>query len=229
MPTGSPRKALFSEFAAVARALGNEHRLDLLEHLAQAEQSVEVVAERTNIPFASASQHLQALRKAGLVVARREGRRVLYSIADERVIALLDALRNVAEKQVAEVQRIIAGYFRDRDSLEPVSRGELLTRSEDGLVTVLDVRPEDEFASGHLPGAINIPLPELRKRLTELPEDKDIVAYCRGTWCVLAFEAVSMLRENGRSARRLDGGFPEWRMAGLPVQTTKMLKEESVE
>ena len=229
MPGGSPRKALFAEFAAVARALGSEHRLDLLEHLAQAEQSVEVVAERTNIPFASASQHLQALRKAGLVVARREGRHVFYRIADQRVVALLVALRDVAETQVAEVQRMVAGFLRDRDSLEPVTRRELLSRTEDGLVTVLDVRPEDEFASGHLPGATNIPLAQLRKRLTELPGDKEVVAYCRGPWCVLAFEAVALLREHGRAARRLEGGLPEWRMAGLPVEATKTVKEESAQ
>jgi rhodanese-related sulfurtransferase/DNA-binding HxlR family transcriptional regulator len=220
MLTQSPKKALFAEFAAVARALGSEHRLDLLEHLAQAEQSVELLAQRTGIPLASVSQHLQALRKAGLVTARREGRYIHYRISDERVLTLLTALRSVAEKQVAEVERIVSGYFRDRDSLEPVSRDELLARTRDGLVTVLDVRPEDEFASGHLPGATNIPLAQLRKRLTELPEDKEVVAYCRGPWCVLAFEAVAMLRAEGRTARRLDGGLPEWKLAGLPVEAS---------
>lgn len=215
-----PKKALFAQFAAVARALGSEHRLDLLEHVAQGEQSVELLAQRTGIPFASVSQHLQALRKSGLVAARRDGRRVLYRIADDGVIRLLGALRQVAERQVAEVERIVDGYFRDRDSLEPVSKKELAARVKDGLVTVLDVRPEDEFASGHVPGAVNVPLAQLRKRLTELPKRQEIIAYCRGPWCVLAFEAVALLRKQGRKARRLDGGLPEWRIAGLPVETS---------
>lgn len=221
MSSQGAKKALFSQFATVARALGSEHRLDLLEHLAQAEQSVELLAQRTNIPLASVSQHLQALRKAGLVSARREGRHVFYRIADDCVLVLLASLRAVAERQLAEVERIVAGYFRDRDSLEPVSREELLARIKDGLVTVLDVRPEDEFASGHLPGAINVPLSQLRKRLTELPERQEVIAYCRGPWCVLAFEAVALLRAEGRTARRLDGGLPEWKIAGLPVEKTK--------
>ena len=221
MSSQSPKKALFSQFAAVARALGSEHRLDLLEHVAQGEQSVERLAQRTGIPFASVSQHLQALRKAGLVAARRDGRHVLYRIADDNVLRLLATLRDVAERQVAEVERIVAGYFRDRDSLEPVSRQELAGRIKDGLVTVLDVRPEDEFAAGHLPAAVNIPLAQLRKRLVELPKRQEVVAYCRGPWCVLAFEAVALLRKEGRKARRLDGGLPEWRIAGLPVEITK--------
>jgi rhodanese-related sulfurtransferase/DNA-binding transcriptional ArsR family regulator len=214
-----PKRALFAEFAAVARALGNEHRLDLLEHLAQGERSVEALAERTGIAFASVSQHLQALRKAGLVAARRSARHVLYRVADDAVIRLIALLREVAERQVAEVDRIVAGYFRDRDSMEPVSQDELFARMRDGLVTVLDVRPEDEFANGHLPGAINVPLSQLRKRLAELASGQEIVAYCRGPWCVLAFEAVALLRQEGLKARRLDGGLPEWKTAGLPVHT----------
>jgi ArsR family transcriptional regulator len=217
MSTENPKKALLVEFASVARALGSEHRLDLLEHLAQGERSVEALSERAGLPFASVSQHLQALRKAGLVAARRDARRVLYRVADDSVMRLLASLREVAERQVAEVDRIISRYFRDRDSLEPVSRRELLARVRDGLVTVLDVRPEDEFASGHLPGAINIPLSQLRRRVAELPGRREIVAYCRGPWCVLAFEAVAFLRQKGLKARRLDGGLPEWRAAGLPV------------
>jgi rhodanese-related sulfurtransferase/DNA-binding transcriptional ArsR family regulator len=215
--TLSPKRALFVEFAAVARALGNEHRLDLLEHLAQGERSVEALAERTGIPFASVSQHLQALRKAGLVAARRNARHVFYRVADDAVIRLIASLREVAERQVAEVDRIVTRYFRDRDSMEPVSKAELLARMGDGLVTVLDVRPEDEFASGHLPGAINVPLSQLRERLAELAPEQEIVAYCRGPWCVLAFEAVALLRKEGLKARRLDGGLPEWKIAGLPV------------
>ena len=219
MSSHSPKKALFAAFASVARALGSEHRLDLLEHLAQGERSVETLAERTGIPFASVSQHLQALRNAGLVAARRDGRRVLYGLADDGVIRLVDALREVAERRNGEAERVISGYFHDRDGLEPVSRKELLARIKAGVVTVLYVRPPDEFACGHLPGALNIPLSELRKRLAELPPKQEVVAYCRGPWCVLAFEAVALLRKHGHKARRLDGGLPEWKVAGLPVRT----------
>jgi ArsR family transcriptional regulator len=218
--TRSPKKALFAVFATVARALGSEQRLDLLEHLAQGERSVDALAQRTGIPLASASQHLQALRKAGLVTARREGRHIVYRITDDSVLRLLASLSAVSERHVAEADRIMRGYFHERDSLEPVLRDDLLTRIKDGLVTVLDVRPEDEFVAGHVPGAINMPLAQLRKRLDELPRDQEIIAYCRGPWCVLAFEAVALLRESGHEARRLDGGLPEWRLAGLPVQDT---------
>lgn len=229
MSSPSPKKALLAVFASVAKAIGNEHRLDLLEHLAQGERSVEALAQRTGLPLVSVSQHLQALRKCGLVDTRREGRHIFYRVADDSVLRLIESLRDVAERQVAEVDRIVNGYFRDRDSLEAVSRDELQVRLRDGLVTILDVRPEDEFADGHLPGAINVPLSQLRKRIDELPRDQDIVAYCRGPWCILAFEAVALLRENGREARRLEGGLPEWRIAGLPVQTTKTMKYESAQ
>jgi DNA-binding transcriptional ArsR family regulator/rhodanese-related sulfurtransferase len=217
---------MLAAFASVAKAIGNEHRLDLLEHLAQGERTVDGLAQRIGIPLVSVSQHLQALRKSGLVEARREGRYVFYRIADDGVLRLIAALRDVAERQVAEIDRIVNGYFRDRDGLEAVSRHELQDRLRDGLVTVLDVRPEDEFAEAHLPGAVNIPLSKLSTRISELPSDIEVVAYCRGPWCVLAFEAVALLRESGRSARRLDGGLPEWRIAGLPVHTTKTTKVE---
>ena len=229
MSSQSPKKALLAVFASVAKAIGNEHRLDLLEHLAQGERNVEGLAQRTGMPLVSVSQHLQALRKSGLVEARRKGRNVFYRVADDGVLRLIAALRDVAERQVAEVDRIVNGYFRDRDSLEAVSRDELQARLRDGLVTILDVRPEDEFADGHLPGAVNVPLSQLRKRIDELPSNREIVAYCRGPWCVLAFEAVALLRESGRDARRLEGGLPEWRIAGLPVEATKMRKEDSVQ
>lgn len=229
MSSLNPKKAMLAAFASVAKAIGNEHRLDLLEHLAQGERSVEALAERTGISLVSVSQHLQALRKSGLVEARREGRHVFYRVADDGVLRLIASLRDVAERQVAEVDRIVSGYFRDRDSLEAVSRDELFERLRDGLVTILDVRPEDEFAEAHLPGAVNVPLSQLRERMDELPRDLDVVAYCRGPWCVLAFEAVALLRESGLSARRLEGGLPEWRIAGLPVETTKKVKAESAQ
>jgi ArsR family transcriptional regulator len=217
MSTG-PKQALYSEFATVARALGSQHRLEILEHLAQGERGVEALAERVGLSIANASQHLQQLRRAGLVTSRRDGKFVLYRLADEAVLGLIAALSGIAERNLAEVDRIRRTYFFDRDNMEPVSREELLQRTRDGLVTVLDVRPPDEFEVGHLPGAINIPLSELEARLTELDPDHEIVAYCRGPWCVLSFEAVAALRARGFEVRRLEDGLPEWRAAGLPVE-----------
>ena len=217
MSTG-PKQAIFAEFAAVARALGHPHRLEILEHLAQGERGVEALSERAGLSIANTSQHLQQLRRVGIVTSRRDGKFVLYSLADETVLELLSYLRQVAERNVAEVDRIVRGYFADRDSMEPVSREELLERSRLGLVTVLDVRPADEFAMGHLPGAINIPLVELEARLAELDPGRGIVAYCRGAYCVLSFEAVAALRVRGFNVRRLEEGLPEWKAAGFPVQ-----------
>ena len=217
MSTG-PKQALYVEFASVARALGSQHRLEILEHLAQGERGVEALAERVGVTVANASQHLQQLRRAGLVASRRDGKFVLYRLADEAVLGLMQVLFSVAERSLAEVDRIRRTYFDERDSMEAVSRAELLQRTRDGLVTVLDVRPPDEFAVGHLPGAVNIPLSELEARLAELDPDHEIVAYCRGPWCVLSFEAVAALRARGFKVRRLEDGLPEWRAAGLPVE-----------
>ncbi|MCO5164222.1 MAG: metalloregulator ArsR/SmtB family transcription factor [Mesorhizobium sp.] len=213
-----PKQALYSEFATVARALGSQHRLEILEHLAQGERGVEALAERVGLSVANASQHLQQLRRAGLVAPRRDGKFVLYRIADDGVLGLLAALSGIAERNLAEVDRIRRDYFDDRDSMEPVSREELLQRTRDGLVTVLDVRPADEFDAGHLPGAVNIPLGKLEERLADLDPEREIVAYCRGPWCVLSFEAVAALRARGFKARRLEDGLPEWRAAGLPIE-----------
>jgi len=212
------KRALFAEFAAVARALGHAHRLELLELLAQGDRSVEELAQRTGLSVANASQHLQHLRRAGLVTSRRDGKFVLYRLADQTILALLASLREIAQRNVAEVHRIVRGYFLERDRMEPVSRGELLERSRAGLVIVLDVRPADEFHHAHLPGAVNIPLEELEARLGELDAEHEIVAYCRGAYCVLSFEAVAALRARGFKARRLEDGLPEWRAAGLPVE-----------
>jgi rhodanese-related sulfurtransferase/DNA-binding transcriptional ArsR family regulator len=219
MSSLSPKLALFAQFAAVAKALAHTHRLHLLEQLAQGERSVEVLADRTGVSVANASQHLQHMLRAGLVANRRDGKFVYYRLADEAVIDLLIALRKIAEQNVAEVERVVRSYFEDRDSLEPVSRKELLDRSRSDGVTILDVRPEDEFALGHLPGAINIPLRALEARLSELDPSKEIVAYCRGPYCVLSYEAVAALRKRGFKALRLEDGLPEWRAAGLTVIT----------
>jgi rhodanese-related sulfurtransferase/DNA-binding transcriptional ArsR family regulator len=219
MSRHNPKSALFAHFAAVAKTLGHPHRLELLEQLAQGERSVERLAQRTGLSIANASQHLQHLRRAGIVTNRREGKFVYYRLADDAVLDLLAALRRIAERNVAEVERLVRSYFNDRDSLEPVSRKELLDRSRAGAVTILDVRPEDEFALGHVPGAINIPLRALESRLSELDPLKEIVAYCRGPYCVLSYEAVAALRKRGFKALRLEDGLPEWRAAGLTVVT----------
>jgi ArsR family transcriptional regulator len=216
--TINPKRLLYAQFAAVARAAAHEHRLELLELVAQGERSVEALTKHTGLSIANVSQHLQQLRRAGLVTAKRDGKYVLYQLADESVLALLSALQRTAEKNVAEVDRIVRTYFLERDSLDPVSREGLMGRIKKGLVTVLDVRPEDEFALGHLPGAINVPLGQLKRRLARLDRKMEIVAYCRGAYCVLSFEAVAQLRAKGFKARRLEDGLPEWRAAGLPLE-----------
>ncbi len=216
MSTG-PKQALYAEFAVVARALGSAHRLEILEHLAQGERGVDSLAERVGLSIANASQHLQQLKRAGMVTSRRDGKFVLHRLADDRVLDLMHALFDIGERNVAEVDQIIRRYFSARDSMEPVSREELVRRSRDGLVTILDVRPPDEFKAGHLPGAVNIPLADLETRLVELDRAREIVAYCRGAYCILSFEAVAALRRRGFAARRLRDGFPEWKATGLPV------------
>jgi ArsR family transcriptional regulator len=213
------KATLHESFAEVARAAAHPHRLALLEQLAQGEHNVDALAGKAGLTVANASQHLQSMRRAGLVAARREGKFVLYRLADDSVLELLHAIGRVAERNVAEVRDLVRGYFDARDSLEPVTRTELRKRIKAGLVTVLDVRPPDEFARGHVPGALNIPLRDLERRVAELPRGREIVAYCRGAWCVFAFEAVAALRERGFKARRLEDGLPEWRAARLPVET----------
>jgi ArsR family transcriptional regulator len=215
-----PKQALFTQFAAVAKTLGHPYRLELLEQLAQGERSVEILAQRTRLSVANASQHLQHMRRAGVVANRRDGKFVYYRLGDDAVLDLLAALRRIAERSSAEVERVIRSYFDKRDSLEAISRGELMERARAGAVTILDVRPEDEFALGHLPNALNIPLRELEARLGEIDPERDVVAYCRGPYCVLSYEAVAALRARGFYARRLEDGLPEWRAAGLPVDTS---------
>ena len=218
MSSLGPKQHVFASLAAIAQGLGHAHRLEMLEHLAQGERSVEDLAGRAGITLANCSRHLQLLRRAGLVEGRREGKRVFYRLSgEEAVVGLLNALSRVGERNSAEIARVMASYFRARDELEPVSGTELLDRLRAGAATVLDVRPEDEFRQGHLPGALNIPLAQLERRLAELSPDREIVAYCRGPWCVLSFEAVAALRQRGYRVRRLVDGFPEWKSAGLPI------------
>lgn len=221
MSIRNPKQALYEQFAAVAKALGNAQRLELLEHLAQGPRSVDALAMKLGLPIANVSQHLQAMRRAGLVTSERDGKFVHYQLADESVLAAFAAIRLVAETHSAEVERVVRGWFDRHDDLEPVSRNELVARMNDGLVTVIDVRPADEYALGHLPGAINVPLAELERCLPELQTTREIVAYCRGPWCVMSFEAVAELRKHGFTARRLEDGLPEWRAAGLAVEQVR--------
>lgn len=217
MSTESPKHILFRQFAAVAKAAAHPHRLEILEQLAQGERSVDVLADRIRLSIANASQHLQHMRRGGLVAAERRGKFVFYRLANDAVLDLVASLRRVAEIQSAEVERVVRSYFEDRDALEPVTRAELMDRLRAGIVTVLDVRPRDEFALGHLPDAVNVPLGELDQRLSEFDPGREIVAYCRGPYCVLSFEAVARLRARGFKVRRLEDGYPEWRASGLPV------------
>lgn len=218
MPSSeSPKRLLFRQFAAVAKAIAHEHRLELLEALAQGERSVETLADCAGLSIANASQHLQRMRRAGLVETRREGKFIYYRLSDTAVLDLVSALAHIGERHVAEVDKIVRMYFVNRDAMEPVSRSDLLSRMKKGDVQVLDVRPEDEFALAHLPGAINIPLGKLKRKLAMLDSKKEIVAYCRGPWCILSFEAVAVLRAKGFRVRRLEDGLPEWRAANLPI------------
>ncbi|MEW6693113.1 MAG: metalloregulator ArsR/SmtB family transcription factor [Pseudomonadota bacterium] len=212
------KQDLNDQFARLGKALSNGRRLELLEYLAQGERSVEQLAKVSGLSVANTSQHLQQMRQAGLVSARREGKHILYQLAGEDVVQLLDVLRTVAERRLSEVREMVAKVLTARDSLEPVQAAELLERSRLGLVTVLDVRPPEEFEAGHLPGAINLTLAELEKQLDRLPRDREVIAYCRGPYCVLSFEAVARLRQQGFKARRLEQGYPEWKLAGLPTE-----------
>ena len=212
---------LFSQFARVGKILSNGNRLELLEFLAQGERSVEELAKLTGLSIANTSQHLQQLRQAGLALTHKEGLKVYYRLSGDDVIDLLTALRAVAERHLADVERLITTYLTVKDDLEPIPREELLARAEDGLITVIDVRPPQEYAAGHVPGAINIPLAELEAHLNDFDPSQEIVAYCRGPHCVLAFDAVATLRKNGMRARRLEDGYPEWKRAGLPIEQSE--------
>lgn len=220
MSGSSPKKDLFDQLAGVAKALSHPVRLDLIEHLGQGERSVEALAELVGHSLANTSHHLLILRRAGIAEATKQGKHVFYRLSGDDVIDLLGSLRITAERHNKEVKHVLSGYFRSRDDMEALSREELLRRAKDGLVTILDLRPPNEFEAGHLPKAINVQLAELDKRLEDLPIDHEIIAYCRGAYCVLSFEAVAELRKKGFKARRLEEGYPEWKAAGLPVDTS---------
>jgi rhodanese-related sulfurtransferase len=210
---------LYGQFARIGKALSSPHRLEILELLAQGERTVDSLATEIGLSLANASQHLQALRQAALVESRKEGLYVSYRLADPAVFELCTAIRSVAERRLADLERLVREHFGDRSDAEPVQMDELLKRARSESVVILDTRPATEYAAGHIAGAISVPVDDLQRRLRQLPKRKEYVAYCRGSYCVYADRAVQVLRSHGRRARRLLEGFPEWRAAGLPVET----------
>jgi rhodanese-related sulfurtransferase/DNA-binding transcriptional ArsR family regulator len=209
---------LYGQFARIGKAVGNSHRLEFLELLAQSERTVDSLAAETGLSVANASQHLQALKQAALVESRKQGLFVYYRLADPAVFELYASIQAVAKRRLADLERLVHEQFGDRANAEPVSLQELLQRRRSGDVIILDTRPLSEYQAGHIAGAISIPVDELQRRLRKLPKHKEYVAYCRGPYCVYADRAVELLRGSKRRARRLLQGFPEWRAAGFPVQ-----------
>ena len=217
---------LYGQYARIGKAIANPHRLEMLELLAQSGRTVESLASELHLSIANASQHLQVLRAAGLVDSTRHGLFIEYRLADASVFELCRSIRTAAEHRLAELERLIRAEFASREDLpEAVSMDDLLARARRNDVVILDARPVNEFAAGHIPGALSVPVDALRQRLKSLPARKEFVAYCRGPYCVYADKAVDLLRKSGRRARRLDGGFPEWRSAGFPVERSSTTSE----
>jgi rhodanese-related sulfurtransferase/DNA-binding transcriptional ArsR family regulator len=208
---------LYAQFSRLGKAVSNPKRIELLELLAQTERSVDELAAASGMDFANTSAQLQVLSRARLVEGRRQGKRVIYRLADESVTRFLAALRELSRARLAEVEQVARDYFEARDHLEPLGSADLMRRLKDPATLVIDVRPAEEYAAGHIPGALSVPLSELKVRIAELPPAAEIVAYCRGPYCVLAPQAIEILHRAGLRARRLEDGFPEWRLAGLPV------------
>ena len=216
---------LYGQFARIGKTLSSPHRLEILELLAQGERTVDSLASELGLSLANTSQHLQGLRQAVLVDSRKEGLFVFYRLADPAVFELLRAIRAVAERQLADLARLVDEHFGDRQDAELVGMTELLRRAKSPQVVVLDARPASEYEAGHIAGALSVPVDDLQRRLREFTKDKEYVAYCRGPYCVYADRAVEILRAHGRRARRLVEGFPEWRAAGLPVESGSNRKE----
>jgi rhodanese-related sulfurtransferase len=219
------KDSLYTEFAVLGKALANPHRLELLDLLAQGERSVEELAKEAALSLANASSHLQVLRQARLVEADKRGLNVIYRLAAPEVFQLWRTLRDVGSGRLAEIERLVENYFTDRDKLEAVDKEELLHLLRDEAVIVIDVRPELEYEQGHIPAARSVQIENLKRRLAELPRDVEIVAYCRGPYCVYSDQAVRLLHQHGFNARRLSEGFPEWRAAGYPVEVKHLEKE----
>jgi rhodanese-related sulfurtransferase len=212
---------LYEQFARIGKAISNPHRLELLDLLAQGERTVEDLAREANLSIANASQHLQALRRANLVDVRRDGLYAIYRLPDDRVHRLAQVLRELAEARFAEIDRLVSTYLSGRAGLEAIDAQTLQRRIQEDDVLVLDVRPVAEFNAGHIPGAVSVPVAELAQRLDELPRNRDVIAYCRGPYCVFSDDAVALLRARGFQAARLETGLPDWRISGYPVVTTK--------
>lgn len=217
MSKTSPKKRVFTQLARMGKALANAHRLELIEVLGQGERSVETLAREIGAPVANTSHHLQVMKDGGLVKARRQGVQIFYTLSDEEICAVIAGLGRVAERHLDEVDRVLREEFAKKDSFAPVGHKELMRLAKAGDVTVIDVRPAGEYQAGHIVGAVSIPLGELPRRLAELPRGREVVAYCRGPYCLLAFDAVRQLRTKGFRARRLADGFPEWKADRLPV------------
>jgi rhodanese-related sulfurtransferase/DNA-binding transcriptional ArsR family regulator len=212
------KDALYAQFARIGHALASPKRIELLDLLGQGEKTVEALAEHVATPVKNTSAHLRVLRQARLVETRRDGTFVYYRLADDDVFRLLRTLETLGHRRLADVQQVVQAYLDGRDTLEPVTFQELrrLMRQDD--VTVVDVRPADEYAAGHIPGALSVPVSDLKRRLRELPKAREVIAYCRGRYCVYALDAVTVLRKHGYRARRAQEGWPDWRAAGLPVE-----------
>lgn len=223
------KEALYDGFAGVAKAMASGRRLEVIDLLAQAERSVDEIAKQTGQSVANTSHHLRALARAGLVRSRRDGTRIIYALTSDEVWRLWEALRTLGAAQVAEIERLAAAYIGDRSGLEPVSREELARRLRRGDVLVLDVRPNAEYAAGHIRGATSMPLVDLKRRMRSLGSEREIVAYCRGPYCVFADEAVRSLVRRGFRARRLEDGWPQWRLAGLPTASLTELRSGSTQ
>jgi rhodanese-related sulfurtransferase len=213
------KNELYGQFGRVAKALSHPSRIELIDLLAQSERTVEDLARETTLSIANASQHLQVLRAAQLVDVRRQGPYKFYRIADSKVFEIWRAIRAFGEAHLAEIDRVVNTYLAERSKLTPVSATELSDLLDEGTAVVIDVRPQNEYDTAHLKGAVSIPIAELKRRLTELPRRKEIVAYCRGPYCVYADEAVAQLTARGYKARRLDIGLPDWKALGLPVES----------
>jgi rhodanese-related sulfurtransferase/DNA-binding transcriptional ArsR family regulator len=219
--SASPKKQLFTHFARIAKAMASPNRLELIEALAQGERSVEKLAAATGMPVANTSHHLQVLREGGLVRSRKEGVQVIYSLSDDEIPQMLGCLRRVGERHLAEVEIIVREHFGNDEGLRPINHRELSALLKSGEALVIDVRPPEEYEAGHIPGAVNVPIETLPRRLAEFPQRKEVVAYCRGPYCMLAVEAVKRLRKRGYRARRFEDGFPEWKSEGRPVAVGK--------
>jgi len=223
------KQAINEQLSLIAQSLASPQRLEILEYLAQTERGVDELSQLAGLTVANTSRHLQVLKQAALVVVRRDGKRRLYRLTGDDVVMLISSLRKTAEIHLAEVERLMQSYLTQKDSLEAISAEELLERMQQGEVTVLDIRPEEEFAAGHLLNAINIPPDEVAQRMGELDSNQIIVAYCRGSYCLFSYDAVQLLQEKGYTAQRLEEGYPEWKAAGYPTQSNfqhKAIKEK---